>query len=157
MVLIKRNKKIRNAKEVIEDGIKFKSIFERNAYLKFKEANLNAIYSNEKFKIFNEFILNNVNGFISSNKLKKTLLNMKVRGITYTPDFIIKTEKNYYVIEIKGFRNDVYPVKLKFILNYLENLNIEQKKFFFEAKNLTDVIEIIKTIQKNEENGNKEC
>lgn len=57
----------------------------------------------------------------------------KVRPITYTPDFT--TDK--WVVEVKGFANDIWPVRRKMFLRYLydNNFNID----FRELRNKQEI------------------
>ena len=59
------------------------------------------------------------------------------------------------VVEIKGFPNDVYPVKRKLFRNLLEHLqeeNLELKYIFFEIKSIRELkkaIQIIRDVSEN--------
>ena len=71
---------------------------------------------------------------------------MKVRAITYTPDFIDPNGK--WIIEVKGFANDVFPLKWKLFKNYL-NQNSVPVPTLYLPKNQTQVkktIELIKNL-----------
>jgi hypothetical protein len=65
---------------------------------------------------------------------------------TYTPDFVLDTGNQLFVIECKGFPNDAYPIKRKLFLEYLSKL--EKPSYFIEAKNESQIIAILALIKK---------
>lgn len=114
------NKKIKNATEVIVDGIKYRSKLEFRCAQILKENNISFEY--EPFKI--EYIP------------KFEYYGEKYRAANYTPDFVIE---NKYILEIKGFKNDVYPYKKKLILLTLIHNKKKYNYRFFEIGNLTQL------------------
>lgn len=44
----------------------------------------------------------------------------KVRNITYTPDFV--DPNGQWIIEVKGYANDTFPLKWKLFKNHLQEL-----------------------------------
>lgn len=70
----------------------------------------------------------------------------KIRSITYTPDFIVVYQDIQFVIEVKGFITDRYPLKRKLLLDKInkEGLNI----IFFELHTKKDMTECIERIHK---------
>lgn len=119
------NKKIKNTTQLIVDDIKFKSKLEAYTYKKLKEANINVEYESRKYELLPAFVFN----------------NKKVRPITYTPDFI----GNNFIIECKGYPNDVFPFKLKLFYYYLyiNNININ----YYIVHNQKEVDSLIKTLR----------
>lgn len=47
----------------------------------------------------------------------------KIREITYTPDITFMIEDLKVIIEVKGFENDVFPLKRKLFRKYLETVD----------------------------------
>jgi hypothetical protein len=152
--ILGENKKIKGAKGVIFEGIKFKSRLEMTCYKKFKEAGLNFSYEPEKVILWEGFkpssivvyIPNKING-----KLTKDLCiqNRSLINITYTPDFIVIKDDYKIYFDAKGKENDTYPIKRKMFLKYLENKKDGYKYMFFEphsAKQMLDAIDIIKAL-----------
>ena len=72
-----------------------------------------------------------------------------MRGIRYTCDFYIKYGDLDIWIEAKSIENDVFYIKKKMFLKYLDNLynTTGQKSMYFEVhskKQLLQMIEIVK-------------
>lgn len=107
MKLFKRsiNKKIKNATPLKFDGIQYRSKLEAYCARKLKENKINVEYEGYKFTLIPAFEYN----------------GEKVRPCTYTPDFVNKNEK--FIIEIKGFSNDVFPIKWKMFKYLLKTTN----------------------------------
>lgn len=64
-----------------------------------------------------------------------------IRAVTYTPDFIIDDT----VVEVKGYRNDVYPLKRKLIIKFITEKWPD--KTFMEVFNLKDIKRVIDHIK----------
>lgn len=150
----KENKKIKNTNPKEFDGIKFKSTFECNCYKHLKESNLEFSYESEKITLWEGIKLDKVI-FMAPKKLSlgkygKVLEynNKKLINITYTPDFILTKGKYKIYMDIKGKENDVYPIKRKMFLKYLEEKD-DFIYYFFEPhsiKQLKEAIELIKNL-----------
>ena len=71
--------------------------------------------------------------------------------MSYTPDFKVEF-KNYVIyFDVKGHVNDVYPLKKKIFIQYLNNTPPDKKKkyMFFEphtVKQMVQSIELIKNL-----------
>lgn len=88
------NKKIKNAKKEVINGIKFDSSLERYMY--------NMLTSQKiKFEFQRKFVL--VKGFRYKDKA--------ILPITWKADFVM--DQYNIIIDAKGFPNDVFPVKMK--------------------------------------------
>lgn len=130
------NKKVKNATEVIYDGIKFRSKLEVYTYKKLKEYKIKAEYETLKLELIQPFEYKGV----------------KVRKMTYTPDFV----SDNFIIECKGRPNDVWPIKYKLFLNYLYRNNLDYDVYIpHNHKEVDEVIEQIREkndrIQKSKE------
>jgi hypothetical protein len=145
------NKKIRGAKSVEIDNILFRSRLEANCYLLLKESGLAFSYETEKLILSAPFKPNIVVLLSSkkeSNKLEK--LKNTIREISYTPDFVIISPSGLKcIVEIKGYANDVYPLKKKLIIKKIEEIDSGSGSIVFaEIRNLgqfQDLINYIKT------------
>lgn len=78
----------------------------------------------------------------------------KIVGIRYTPDFYFKYNNLNVYIEAKGIENDVFYIKKKMFLHYLDQLYTEkgEKSMYFEVytkKQLLQAIEIIKNYEQH--------
>lgn len=115
------NNKVRNATPLIYDNIEFKSKLEVYCYQKLKESNIQAEYEGKIFVLVPAFTFN----------------KEKVRKMTFTPDFVGET----FVIECKGFRNDVFPLKWKLFKYYLYKNRIRYSLYL--PRNRKDVDAVI--------------
>jgi hypothetical protein len=111
------NKKIRNATTSSVGDIEFKSKLEAYTYKKLLEAGIEADYEKHTFVLQDKFVFDG-NSY-ESHKIKDekvfTNLSQNIRSITYTPDFVNKDKK--FIIEVKGYANDVFPIKWKMFKN----------------------------------------
>ena len=104
------NKKIKNARESVFNGITFKSKLEESFYKTLIFAGLNPNYEQMKFILFEGF--KPTIPFYNRSKSRVFKLDMnKVRDITYTPDFTLMYKGTLFIIEAKGIENDTYPIK----------------------------------------------
>ena len=113
------NKKIKNAKALSYYGIQFKSRLELYTYKKLKEANIKFVYEQHTFPLLEKFEYKGKSMELFKQKGVKHFdwQNPLVRGITYTPDFA--NLKHKWIIECKGFANDVFPLKWKMFKKYM--------------------------------------
>ena len=139
------NKKVRNAVSKVYKGIKFRSKLELFTYKKLEEAGIKSLYEERKFVLMEGFRFEQ-DSIEPSNKraTKGEYINNadKVRDITYTPDFVVPNGK--WIIEVKGFANDVFPLKWKLFKNYLQKLG--DPPVLYLPKNQKQVLETIELI-----------
>lgn len=143
------NKKIKNATEVQDSGIKFKSKLEKRVYDILIENGFSPQYEPKTHCMVEPFELE-IPVYVKKTKsqlIKEPVgklvnkLGSKVRGITYTPDFYF-THKGYDIyIEVKGFENDVYYLKKKLFLWHIQKEN--KKSVFCEVHTLLHLEEVI--------------
>lgn len=120
--------KIRNATRTEYDGIKFRSKLEAYTYKRLKEENFNNFrYEEITYDIIEKF----------------EYMGEKVRAVKMTPDFI--DPDNKILIEVKGYANDVYPLKKKLLKRYMKINNLDFT--MFEVKNQKQVEEVIKQLK----------
>ena len=118
----KINKKVINATEVTINGVKYRSKLEARCAQILKENSISFEYEPLKIKYIPKF----------------EYYGEKYRAAFYTPDFIID---NKYILEIKGFPNEVYRYKKKLVLLKLLKDNTYR---FFEIKTITQLRQWIK-------------
>ena len=142
------NKKIKNARESVFNGITFKSKLEESFYKTLKAANLDPDYELMKFILIDGF--KPTVPFYNRSKSKVFKLDMsKVRDITYTPDFTLLYNDTLFIIEAKGIENDTYPLKKKLFRRLLESMKVPCVYFEVHTKReLLKVIDIIKSYGK---------
>lgn len=137
------NKKIKNATKTTESGIAFKSETEARIYKALIAEGFDPLYEKVTFTL-SEKIRPTVPFF---NRIKGLLgLDMKpVQAITYTPDFTFEYNGILIVIEVKGFENDVFPVKRNLFRKHLETLS--QPSMFFEVRTKKELLEALRIIR----------
>ena len=143
----KANKKIRNATPKEFNGIKFKSILEVMVYKTLLSVGFEPLYEKNKFVIW-QGLYPSVPFYDKDVTTRMLKLNKKkIIDITYTPDFTFEYNKRLIIIEVKGFENDVFPVKKKLFRKSLEETHPEALFFeIYTKKQLLQAIEIIKKL-----------
>lgn len=127
------NKKVKNATPTIYKGIKYRSKLEVSFAKFFEKEKIKAEYEPFKLTLLPSFRYN----------------GESIRAITYKPDFIIDYCGRKFIIEVKGFPNDAYKIKKKYILKYL--LDNHSIYTFYEAKTLTSLKKILQEIKEVEQ------
>ena len=159
------NKKIRNATQSSSKGITFKSQLEKSIYITLLQQGFEPQYEPTTFTLWEGFepITPYYDKETDKQKIKrlsdgidtrtsKILIQKtgKIVGIRYTPDFYFKYKDLNVYIEAKGIENDVFYIKKKMFIKYLDNLCIEkgERSIYFEVytkKQLLQAVEIIKS------------
>lgn len=125
-----RNKKVKNATICQEDGIVFRSKQERAIYKYLLSVGIIPKYEAERFTIWDR-------GRFSVpfyDRFGKTFMriNRKPTAVHYTPDFIFNVNGIKVILEVKGFKNDAAPYKIRLFRDYLENTsNTTEKKLCY--------------------------
>lgn len=137
-----KNKKVRNATAKVYKGIKFRSKLELFTYKKLEDAGIKSLYEKKKYLLQEGFHYtaechepHKTKGYIDSG--------YKVRDITYTPDFVDPNGK--WIIEVKGFANDVFPLKWKMFKKHL--MELENPPVLYLPKNQGQVLQTIELIK----------
>lgn len=153
--ILEENKKIKGAKGVIFEGIKFKSRLEMTCYKKFKEAGLDFSYESEKVILWEGFKPSSILIYSPKKEGRGSyrgnleIQEKKLLNVTYTPDFVVTKDKCKIYLDVKGMPNDTYPIKKKLFLKVLEERNDGFKYLFIEPHNIRQInqaIEIIKNL-----------
>lgn len=126
---MEKNKKIKNATPTEYKGIKYRSNLEARCAKVFEEYNINVEYEPTKIVLLPSFKYNG-----------KT-----IRAITYTPDFVGDT----FIIECKGYPNDRWRDKKKWIMHYL--LKNGYDLTFYEVKSVKELKNLLEKIKKENE------
>lgn len=158
------NKKIRNATQSSSKGIVFKSQLEERIYNTLLQQGFTPQYEPITFTLWGGFspltpyydretdkqkirrISEGVNTCPSKILVQKA---GKVVGIRYTPDFYFNYNGLDVYIEAKGIENDVFYIKKKMFIKYLDDVlvNTGRRSIYFEVYTkgqLLQAIEIIK-------------
>ena len=159
------NKKIKNATQSSSNGITFKSQMERSIYNTLLQQGFEPQYEPTTFTLWEGFnpITPYYDKETDKQKIKRLSKGIDIRaskiliqktgkiiGIRYTPDFYFKYNGLNVYIEVKGIENDVFYIKKKMFIKYLDDLYTEkgEKSIYFEVytkKQLLQAIEIIKS------------
>lgn len=144
------NKKIKNATPVDFDSIHFKSTIERTIYKALIEQGITPQYEDFTYTLSPRQRPKNALYYArrkEKGKFKLSLDMSPISPITYTPDFIFTLNDILVIIEVKGFINDVFPVKRNLFRKFLEYYN-ESPVMYFEVrskKELLRALDIVKT------------
>lgn len=148
------NNKVKNAQIIEYKDITFKSKLDLMAYKLLEEKGFNPQYEQNTFIIWQGF--KPVVPFFTKNKAKQIINNnKKLINITYTPDIYFEYQGYKVIIEMKGFTNDVYPIKVKLFRKYIEQLQDSNKYLLFELytkQQLLTAIQIIEEYGKTRNN-----
>lgn len=136
------------------DGVKMKSRLEGTMYQLLKDNKIPFKYESDSFILFDSFTFNN-DYYARLASGKGDYCNRgykKVNTITYKPDFVIKTDNYFAIIETKGYATEAYNMRMKMFKNYLNKNNITCDIFVPQVKSeCIETVEIIKN--KLKENG----
>lgn len=158
------NQKIKNALVNKEGNMTFKSMLEKSVYNTLLQYGFSPKYEYITFTLWGGFqpitpfydretpkqrdkrVKENPKSSYSRILTQKT---DKIIGIRYTPDFYFKYKNLNVYIEAKGFENDVFYIKKKLFIKYLDDWFIKTGEYsiYFEIytkKQLLQAIEIIK-------------
>lgn len=153
------NKKIRNATKSTSKGLTFKSQLEKSVYNTLLQQGFKPQYEPKTFELWDGFTPltpyydretdNQRNKRDPNSSRMLTLKSSKIIGIRYTPDFYFKCGDIDVWIESKGVENDVFYIKKKLFIKYLDKEYIKtgQRSMYFEVytkRHLLQAIEIIK-------------
>jgi hypothetical protein len=158
------NKKIKNATKSNLGNLAFKSQLEKSIYNTLLQQGFTPQYEPITFTLWDGFtpitpyydketdkqkikrLSNGINTCPSKILIQKV---GKVVGIRYTPDFYFNYKGLDVYIEAKGIENDVFYIKKKMFIKYLDDIliNTGRRSIYFEVytkKQLLQAIEIIK-------------
>ena len=158
------NKKIRNATQSSLGKLTFKSQLEKSIYKTLLQQGFTPQYEPITFTLWDGFspITPYYDKETDKQKIKrisegvntcpsKILIQKvgKVVGIRYTPDFYFNYNGLDVYIEAKGIENDIFYIKKKMFIKYLDDIlvNTGRRSIYFEVytkKQLLQAIEIIK-------------
>lgn len=148
------NNKVKNAQIIVYNEITFKSKLDLMAYKLLEEKGFKPQYEQNTFIIWQGF--KPVVPFFTKNKARQVINNnKKLINITYTPDIYFEYQGYKVIIEMKGFTNDVYPIKVKLFRKYIEQLQDSNNYLLFELytkQQLLTAIQIIEEYGKTRNN-----
>lgn len=148
------NKKVKNATPLKYGRIQFKSRLEVTVYKALKENGFSPKYEKRKFILWKGYYPKPL-FYTKSRKTKNIeVQTSKIKDITYTPDFTFMYNGILVIFEVKGFENDVFPLKKKMFRKVLERRKSPVLYFeVYNKKQTLQAIEIMKEFNKKKENG----
>lgn len=138
------NRKVRNANPLEYNGIKFKSRVEVSIYKLLRTHNIEAKYEEKTF-ILSPSIRPTVPFYNRTEKAGFHSIMSPISNITYTPDFTFMYNNILVIIEVKGFENDVFPVKRNLFRKLLETL--DTYCMFFEIRTQKEMLKALEIIK----------
>jgi len=141
------NKKILNATPTQSNGIAFKSSSEKTIYNALLKLGITPEYEGVTFTL--SPVVRPTVVFYTRKSMKNTefCLNSKpLDSITYTPDFTFHLNGYFVIVEVKGFPNDVYPVKRNMFRKLLETY--KEPVMFFEVRTIKELLKAIDIVKK---------
>jgi hypothetical protein len=131
------NKKIINASNCEYNNITFRSKLECSIYKYLLSVGIAPLYEPVKYKIWDndKFTIPYFDRY--GKKFQKIL--RKPTAITYTPDFVFIYKSYSVILEVKGFKNDVTPYKIKLFRSFLEQYAADINYVYAVVYSIKDV------------------
>lgn len=138
------NRKIQNAHPNKYKGISFKSTTETRIYKALRAEGINPDYEAHTFVLSPK--MRPTVPFYNRTKEKGFHLIMEpISPITYTPDFTFTLNGIFVIVEVKGFENDVFPVKRNLFRKYLET--VDYPVMYFEVRNKRELLQSLNYVK----------
>lgn len=134
------NKKIINANPNEYNGINFKSDAERRTYQALLAAGIEADYEAHTF-VLSPRVRSTVPFYNRTKAAGFHLITEPIPRITYTPDFTFTLNGVFVIIEVKGFENDVFPLKRNLFRKYLET--VDYPVMYFEIRSKKELLQAL--------------
>lgn len=120
------NRKIINATPTDFDGVKFRSKLETSIYKALLAKGIDVNYEPQKCKVWDKDGFQ-VPYYDRSGKKPFGLITSKPICVHYTPDMIFDYKGIRVFLEVKGFKNDVAPYKIRMFREWLDKYADETK------------------------------
>lgn len=138
------NKKIKNATTTKFAGITFKSALEVRIYKALKTEGIDAEYEKHTYTLSPKVV--STKPFYNRTPTKGFhRIQGTIQAITYTPDFTFKLNDVFVILEVKGFENDVFPIKRNLFRKYLEK--VKYPVMYFEIRTKKELMEALKAVK----------
>lgn len=145
------NKKIKGATICEYNGIKFRSKQELSIYKYLLSIGITPEYETTKFTIWDRdsFSVPYYDRF--GKTFKK--ISRKPTSVHYTPDFIFSIGSIKVILEVKGFKNDVTPYKIRLFRDFLEKHynDTKEKVCYAVVYSIKDLKFLINDLQNSSE------
>lgn len=138
------NKKIQNAHPNRYKGIDFKSTTETRIFKALIAAGINPDYEAHTF-VLSPRMRPTVPFYNRTKEKGFHFISEPISPITYTPDFTFTLNGIFVIIEVKGFENDVFPVKRNLFRKYLET--VDYPVIYFEVRNKRELLQSLDVVK----------
>lgn len=138
------NRKIQNAHPNRYNGIDFKSTTETRIYKALRTCGINPDYEAITY-VLSPRMRPTVPFFNRTKEKGFHLIMEPISPITYTPDFTFTLNGIFVIVEVKGFENDVFPVKRNLFRKYLETL--DYPVMYFEVRNKRELLQSLEFVK----------
>lgn len=138
------NKKIQNAHPNRYKGIDFKSTTETRIFKALIAAGINPDYEAHTF-VLSPRMRPTVPFYNRTKEKGFHFISEPISPITYTPDFTFTLNGIFVIIEVKGFENDVFPVKRNLFRKYLET--VDYPVMYFEVRNKRELLQSLDVVK----------
>lgn len=118
------NKKIINATPTNFDGIEFRSKLEKSIYKSLIDKGIQVDYEPQKCKVWDRDGFS-VPYYDRYGKKGFGLITSKPIAVHYTPDMVFDYKGTKVFLEVKGFKNDVTPYKIRMFREWLDKYQSE--------------------------------
>lgn len=140
-----QNRKIKNATPLSYDGIRFRSVLEVRLYKRLVASGYKPEYEPDTITLLPSFRPGTTWYLDGDAQTTKKGANKVILPLTYTPDFKFDAQGTTVYLEAKGFENDVFPVKRKLFLSWIERQ--EKPILFAEIKTLRGLNRLIERLK----------
>jgi len=125
--MAKYDRRLIKSKKITIDGIEFASRLEGTMYKLLRDNNINFKYESESYTLSDSFLFNNnYHARLASGKGDYCNRGFKkVNAITYKPDFVIRHNDYYAIVETKGLPTESYNMRMKMFKALLNRQNIQ--------------------------------
>jgi predicted nuclease of restriction endonuclease-like RecB superfamily len=125
--MAKYDRRLIKSKKITIDGIEFASRLEGTMYKLLRDNNINFKYESESYTLSDSFLFNNnYHARLASGKGEYCNRGFKkVNAITYKPDFVIRHNDYYAIVETKGLPTESYNMRMKMFKALLNRQNIQ--------------------------------
>lgn len=138
------NRKIQNAHPNRYKGIDFKSTTETRIFKALIAAGINPDYEAHTF-VLSPRMRPTVPFYNRTKEKGFHFISEPISPITYTPDFTFTLNGIFVIIEVKGFENDVFPVKRNLFRKYLET--VDYPVMYFEVRNKRELMQSLDVVK----------
>ena len=154
-------RRVQNANPMEYDGIRFKSMLEVTTYKTLVQEGFTPEYEKHPYLIWEGFIP--TVPFFTKNTLRRKnkhciplsgntmIVRKPLNGIVYVPDFYFEYKGKKVIVEVKGFKTQLFDMKFKMFRKHIEEQPDKDAYIIWEIHTKKQLLECIKLL-KNQNN-----